>query len=348
RRNGWAAEILAFVRAVRRALPEGMRLHVFGMTGSILPFLMAEGADSFDAASYVQNARHLVFLDPASRRGIPLAEMEKLKRYPCACPVCAGRSPREDWAILQERRPGRKSAVYAALALHNLEMDLMLFAEAAEAWRSGVLAAFLADLPRRFPTLRWPKAGASSRSVFPAIRPHAPDDYDLRHRPWQPSPEKEILLLLPCSREKPYTASRSFRRIWQAVERALGEEARRVQVVFVSGLYGPVPLEEAGEEAVVSYDFRLHPADREGIARVAERVKALLQRIDGAFRFRAAFCPSPAYREAIRRGSREAEDLVVFGSWRDLPRLVCWLRRALGSSGKLGRKRNGRRKRDGR
>jgi len=347
RRNGWAAEILAFVRAVRRVLPERMRLHVFGMTGSILPFLMAEGADSFDAASYVQNARHLIFLDPRSRRGIPLAEMEGLRRYPCACPVCEGRSPREDLGILRGRRPGRKSAVYAALALHNLEMDLDLFREAAEAQRTGRLSAFLQDLPRRFPTLRWPKAGASSRSVFPAVRPHAPDDYDLRHRPWRPSPEKRILLLLPCSQEKPYTASRSFQRVWRAVEQALGEEARRIQVVFISGLYGPVPLEEAGEEAVLSYDFRLHRADREGIARVAERVEALLQRTDGAFRLRVAFCPSPAYREAVRRAGRKAEDLVVFGSWRDLPRLVRWLRRALESSGKLGRKRN-RRRRNGR
>jgi predicted RNA-binding protein len=116
------------------------------------------------------------------------------------------------------------------------------------------------------------------------------------------------------------------------VEKALGEEARRIQVVFVSGLYGPVPLEEATEEAVISYDFRLHPTDREGIARVAERLEALLQRMDGVFRFRAAFCPSPAYREAVRRGSRQAGDLVLFASRRDLPRLVRWLRRAVRSS----------------
>ncbi|MFZ8845424.1 DUF5591 domain-containing protein [Thermoflexus sp.] len=332
RRKGWAGEILAFVRAARRALPEGMRLHVFGMNGSIIPFLMAEGADSFDAASYVQNARHLIFLDPRSRRGIPLAEMEGLRRYPCACPACEGRAPRADLEILRGRRPGRKSAVYAALALHNLEMDLELFEEAVEAQRAGRLPAFLADLPRRFPTLRWPKASSKAApSVFPVVRPHSPDDYDLRRRDWQPSPEKRVLLLLPCSREKPYTASRSFKRIWRAVEKALGEEARRIQVVFVSGLYGPVPLEEAMEEAVISYDFRLHPADREGIARVAERLEALLQRMDGVFRFRAAFCPSPAYREAIRRGSRRAGGLVLFASRRDLPRLVRWLRRAVRS-----------------
>jgi hypothetical protein len=65
---------------------------------------------------------------------------------------------------------------------------------------------------------------------------------------------------------------------------------------------------------------------------VAERLEALLQRMDGVFRFRAAFCPSPAYREAVRRGSRQAGDLVLFASRRDLPRLVRWLRRAVRSS----------------
>lgn len=325
RRNGWVGEILAFVRAVRRAAPDGMPLHVFGMTGSIIPFLLREGATSFDSAGYIQNARHLQYVDPETRRLRTLQELAEERRYPCDCPICQGRDPRADWAVLRGKRPGRKSAVYAALALHNLEMDLLLFREALEALRAGSLDAFLQDLPRRFPTLRWPEVDRKAPKGFPIVRPHTPDDFDLRKREWRPAPGKEILLILPCSKEKPYTASRSFRRLWKKVEEELRGQEKRIQVVFLSGLYGPVPLEMAEEEAVTTYDFRLHPADAEGIARAAGRLEAMLHRVGSGFRGMAAFMPSPAYREAARRAARSFPELVIFGSRKELPELLQWL-----------------------
>lgn len=327
RRNGWVGEILAFVRAARRAAPEELPLHVFGMTGGIIPFLLAEGATSFDSASYIQSARHLQYVDPTSRRLRELRELAEGKRYPCTCRICVNRDPQADWAVLRGERPGRKSAVYAALALHNLEMDLQLFQEAVEAQRAGALEAFLRELPCRFPSLRWPEPPKGTASMFPAVRTHTPDDFDLRRRRWRPKPGKKVLLILPCSKQKPYPTSPSFRRIWWRVEAMLGKEADRIQVVFLSGLYGPVPWELSEEEAVTSYDFRLHPADQEGIQRVAERLSALLQRV--RMPARAAFVPSPAYRAAVRLAAREAPDLVIFPSWKDLPRLLEWLKETI-------------------
>ncbi len=325
RQNGWVGEILAFVRAARRATPEDLPLHVFGMTGAIIPFLLQEGGNSFDSTAYIQEARHLKYIDPQTRRRIPLRALGELSKYPCDCPVCAERDPREDLAVLRGERPGRKSAVYAALALHNLEMDLRLFQEASEALRAGVLNAFLRELPRRFPSLRWPEPHRRTKKIVRVVRHHSPDDFDLRRIQWQPSPEKRVLLLLPCSKEKPYTVSSSFRRVWRVVEESLGEKANAVQVVFLSGLYGPVPLEHAEEEAVVTYDFRLHPADKEGIARVARRLEELFHRVQAHFDLMVAFVPSPAYRKAVQRATRTFPQTVVFDSWKKLPELQQWL-----------------------
>jgi len=332
RRNGWVGEILAFVRAARRAAPEETPLHVFGMTGSIIPFLLREGATSFDSAAYLQNARHLQYVDPGTRRLLDLRALEGERCYPCRCRVCEGRDPRADLAVLRGERPGRKSAVYAAVALHNLEMDLSLFEEALAAWRAGALEAFLRELPRRFPTLRWPDAGrpAAGASAGRTFRPRSPDDFDLRRIRWAPGPQKRVLLLLPCSKQKPYPSSPSFRRVWRRVEAALGEKAAAVQVVFLSGLYGPVPLERAEDGPVTDYDFRLHPADAAGIARVAERLADLLRRTEGRFLARLAYLPVPAYRKAAEKAAASFPDLVIFRRRGDLPALLRALEAALG------------------
>lgn len=304
RKNGWNNEILAFVRSARNAMPEGMPLHIFGVTGSLIPFSLAEGVTSFDSSSYVQNARGLRYMDPETRRYVPLRRME---RYTCKCPVCRERDLREDIAILDGKIKDReKSEVYAAIALHNLEMDLHLLSEAYTALRDNTIHEFLNDLPQRYPSLRWPRSdqdGKQSKELVQDgdFRTHTPDDFDLRRKNWRPSTEKRVALLLPCSREKPYTISRSFRYIWSRLGEHLGDDAQNIQVVFISGLYGPVPMEYVEEEPVRTYDFMLRRWDRLGIHRVGERLAAFLERHWEDFDAFIAYVTQPAYRMALKQ-----------------------------------------------
>ncbi len=71
RKASMESSILEFCCAVRSVIPEQMPLHVFGVTGSLMPFLAASGATSFDASGYVQNARVLRYFHPETRQLIP-------------------------------------------------------------------------------------------------------------------------------------------------------------------------------------------------------------------------------------------------------------------------------------
>ncbi|MGD0718791.1 MAG: DUF5591 domain-containing protein, partial [Thermoplasmata archaeon] len=70
---------------------------------------------------------------------------------------------------------------------------------------------------------------------------------------YRPPPSKEVLLLVPCSRTKPYRNSRSHRRFWGALEglRAL----ERVHVVSVSSPVGLVPRELEDVYPARQYDI---------------------------------------------------------------------------------------------
>ena len=104
--------------------------------------------------------------------------------------------------------------------------------------------------------------------------------------------------------------------------RELGGWIDEIQVVFISGLYGPVPIEDVHEDPIVSYDFLLHPADKEGIDRIAERIAAFWEKYGHLFPIKVAFCPIYAYRQALKKGSKNVKDLLIFQKWKDLPDLV--------------------------
>ena len=307
RKNGWNSEILAFVRSARNAMPEDMPLHIFGVTGSLIPFLLAEGVTSFDSSSYVQNARGLRYMDPETRRYMPLRRMEK---YTCECPICRERDLHEDIAILDGKVKEReKSEIYAAVALHNLEMDLKLLHEAYAALRGNSIREFLNALPQRYPSLRWPRDNQDGKrskvlGLNGELRTHSPDDFDLRRKEWKPSIEKRVALFLPCSREKPYTMSRSFRYVWSRLTEHLGDDVRNIQVIFISGLYGPVPMEYVEEEPIRTYDFMLRRWDKRGIHRVGARLAAFLERYWDDFEAFVAYVTQPAYRIALKQALR--------------------------------------------
>ena len=320
-------EVVAFIRAVRRVVPEGMRIHAFGMSGLIVPFLMAEGATSFDATSYIKNAIYGIYIHPKTYARIRLFEMKDWDRYPCDCPICVGRSPMEDAAIVYGKTKGSISSIYSLLAIHNLEVDLDIFRKSKEALLAGEINRFLGELTLRLPNLILPGIPFRSPKLFEAtpirgVRQHTPDDYDLRKRNWNPNPKKRCVLFVPCSKQKPYTSSQSFKKVWRALIRELGGWIDEIQVVFISGLYGPVPIEDVHEDPIVSYDFLLHPADKEGIDRIAERIAAFWEKYGHLFPIKVAFCPIYAYRQALKKGSKNVKDLLIFQKWKDLPDLV--------------------------
>src|SRR5208282_6321163 len=70
---------------------------------------------------------------------------------------------------------------------------------------------------------------------------------------YRPPPSKTVLLLVPCSKTKPYRRSRSHRRFWGALE-GLGP-LERVHVVSVSSPIGLVPRELEDVPPARHYDI---------------------------------------------------------------------------------------------
>lgn len=299
RKHGRVEEVMAFTRAAVETAGN-LPVHVFGVTGSLMPHLVQAGVASFDSSTYIQTARVLKYIDPKTRRGLP---WKHLPAYPCRCRFCAGRDIEADHAVMEGRVPGSKSAIYAAIALHNLEMDDQLLAEVKEAQSSGSLGRLIEQLPERYPAMRAPRTGVTPPAK-PLVRVHNRKDYDVRMKRWRPTPGARVMLLLPCSQEKPYTASNSFRRVQNHLRTALGEaHLAQVDIVFISGLYGPVPQQHVSEPAVLTYDFLLHRANSAGICIVADRLTDFLKTHGAKYQGVVAYVNQLAYRKVLQRAS---------------------------------------------
>jgi 7-cyano-7-deazaguanine tRNA-ribosyltransferase len=305
RKGGRFDEVIEFAKAARCSMPEHMRLHVFGVTGIMVPYLMAAGASSFDSSRYVQEARTLSYLNPQTKKCL---SWKHLAAYPCSCQVCRDRDIDEDRKIMAGELIGRqKSEVYAAIALHNLEVDFDIVEEARNANDDQRLDAYVQSLPQRFPTLHLPRPDKlqiqeSARKNL--VRSHTRNDYDLRRRRWKPKKERKFALILPCSQEKPYTRSKSFRVVQSALRETIGEDnLQQVDIIFLSGLYGPVPEMHAEEEAVSTYDFLLHKKDTVGISEVSKRLSDFIKTHSNHYKQFIAYSTQPAYRKVLSLAS---------------------------------------------
>ncbi len=188
----------------RDSLPSDVPLHVFGAGHpTLIPFLIAAGADTFDSASYALYAKDGRYLTP---RGTYY--LDDLTELPCMCPFCIGRDP-------QELKRDRK-----LLELHNYYVLLQETVRVREAIRLGRLREYLEHKARthpaameafktliRYKDLIKPRAARfRQRGMFifdklSLLRPDAPE------RPELPKADKVILVI---SRDPPLRRLKDF------------------------------------------------------------------------------------------------------------------------------------------
>lgn len=125
---------------------------------------------------------------------------------------------------------------------------------------------------------------------------HGPNDFDvLQYDSYQPPSDIPVLLILPCSQEKPYSDSRTQ----QAVLSRLDGYKDRFHKVSLSGLYGPVPEVHETLDPVMSYEYVLTTADEDQVDLVANRLAKYLYRYGDQFEHILAYTTSKAYRHVI-------------------------------------------------
>ncbi len=135
------AAVLERISGVQKGIPESERyhtpIHAFGVSGELTPILAYMGVDSFDSTSYIQAARGLSYADPLTRTKRKLMELDELT---CTCRICREVSLDEMHRTLMEEASYKrtstgkyKSECYAAIALHNFELEAALLARMKDA-----------------------------------------------------------------------------------------------------------------------------------------------------------------------------------------------------------------------
>lgn len=204
-----------------------------------IPLLSYLGVDLVDTTEAHLVAAQGVYLDRAlgPRKPAPPA----LERA-CDCPSCASTpaGTLAAHAVESCRRAVRESVAAARGGRLRELVESRLVAEPA-------LAEMLRYADRELGGLldeRTPVAFSGSRDYVLLESHRRPEMSRFRARlleRYRPPPSKTVLLLVPCSKTKPYRRSRSHRRFWGAFEGL--SRLERVHVVSVSSPIGLVPRE---------------------------------------------------------------------------------------------------------
>ena len=301
-------------------------IHAFGMSGDIVPTLAFLGVDTFDSNSFVQHGKNLRYLSAHSRKfsaireSINLLEITKRDLLNCGCRACekytrfleafkklSGMKAQNSHKIKGIGRKLIKSEVYAFLALHALEMEFREFDLIRKKISKNKLRRYVLEYATKTNSqgalIRAYEAATGEIIEKPKVRKVSisltrdsfaiPDTYE-------PPKTKEILLFIPCTKDKPYKNSRSH----EAIRSALHKD-QRIHIVTISGLYGPVPEEFEEESEILKYDYMLSPQATEQADFVEKRLIQYLKRYGNSYRKIFAYVTVRAYREVARKAFKK-------------------------------------------
>lgn len=338
-------QIISILAAAKRTLKErhleSLPVHVFGVGSTLIPYLVYLGYDTFDSSTYVQKARNLQYTHPETWANQRATKLEKLI---CQCQICRQLDLSEMRDVLRsdtsfQTNGGRfKSEFYAHIAAHNLNLHLSALEGAISAAKGGCLEDFILEFARKrfhqgkpldalaaeFPEFK-KKLG---RTIYPVVKPkilktktsrkikrislkRAASEFSLPINYKVPK-SKSILFLFPCSKEKPYRTSRTYKLISSAVHAQLNGTAKKIHFVVMSGLYGPVPLKYDKLPETKDYDFVLTFRNHAGIERVGKRLATYIEEHGDSFKHIIAFSASKPYRKALMIGLKGSENAHIF------------------------------------
>ena len=139
------SEIMEMLNAVVKAIPEDRRdttpIHAFGVSGALTPLLAYIGVDTFDSSAYIQTSRSLVYSDPETQKKLRIMEMDETD---CNCYICEAYPLQEIQQAFMDKQSYRatstgkfKSEYYAAIGLHNFQMEADILTEMHTAIAAG-------------------------------------------------------------------------------------------------------------------------------------------------------------------------------------------------------------------
>ena len=267
--------------------------------------------------------------------------------FDCDCRICrdldfdeAHRSLTSDVRLKPLASGLFKSKYYADIALHNLEMDLRIVDQARNALKTGAIIEQLVARAASSPEMRLalesladcdpPLNRRLSRVVAPIANIPRPshisiENYDVRSvslkftpdsfclaDTYEPPNTKHLLLVIPCSGDKPYSISRSHRIIAERLQQTVGVQTLTIHKVTLSGLYGPVPEEFEREDAIMRYDYRLDPTNADQIALCTERMIRYLTKYGNHYEAILGYATSLAYRTVLQQVAKQVKGFRLY------------------------------------
>lgn len=338
--------IIEISKTITKSIPKRYReripVHIFGITGLLVPFLAYSGIDTFDSSTFSRQAASLRYIDPKSRQNIPVLEMMEEDIEKCSCPICQQLDLRRMQTALSTDSKSKplpdgtyKSSYYAQLALHNLYLDQKIVDATREAIQSDSLDDYVVEVARQFPKMgialdaiarndvRLKKKASRSISFVQYPVPtkshendhfqslnHTPHDFNINANGYIPE-QRHILLILPCSAEKPYSSSRTHRHITDRLDQEFSQWREYVHQVSLSGLYGPVPEECEKQAPVLEYNFKLQYENVEQTELCIKRLEEYLYKHESRYNYYIAYGTSKAYRRVFEKVAQRFNRLVV-------------------------------------
>ncbi|WP_380675542.1 DUF5591 domain-containing protein [Salinigranum sp. GCM10025319] len=134
---------------------------------------------------------------------------------------------------------------------------------------------------------------------------YGPRDFDITNKDYDPNrdddPEKDILLVIPCSQRKPYADSRTHKAVFNRLEPVRD----RIHKVTVSGMYGPVPETEEEAKPVMEYEYVLAKQDTAQIELITERLIDYLEAHGDSFDTIVGYAVSKQYRQVMEKAFKQ-------------------------------------------
>lgn len=247
---------------------------------------VALGCDFFDSAAYAIYAREDRYM--TEQRTIKL---DKLRYFPCSCPVCVKNDPQNVIALTKAERQ-------KMLALHNLYVSFSELKRIKQTIIEGrlwehlelrahghpALLQALKNLKKHSESLEkhspvTKKSGLFFFSALGLIRPEV-----IRYRRkiferYSPPKEAKVLVLLPQIPMKPFHKSREHQRILKENQQKLGDKLNKIHVCTYAAPFGVIPTELDQIYPLSQYEIAT-PFDIETINYVAKQVTNYIMILD--------------------------------------------------------------------
>ncbi|MEM2242234.1 MAG: tRNA guanosine(15) transglycosylase TgtA [Candidatus Bathyarchaeia archaeon] len=278
--------LVDMILTAKMNLPIERPLHLFG-AGHPFMFVLAValGCDMFDSAAYAIYAKEGRYMTETGT-----ARLEELEYFPCSCPKCSGKTPKD----VAEMPPSER---HVFLAEHNLYACLSEIRRIKQAIREGRLWEHLELRAHGHPALLQALKKLEKYEDFiekhsPASKPSGVFFFSqvglsrpevVRHRlrlseRFTPPLEAEILILAPQTKTKPYHRSGFYKKLAKTFRKVLNaEELAKVHVCFYEAPFGIVPVELDEVYPLSQHEVAL-PPDVETVEYVAAQVANYINR----------------------------------------------------------------------